>query len=77
MDRSLKLKKLEKARRHIAQGGETISRQRKLIAKLEATGYDTAMARHLLASFEGLQAMSVSEVDRLERELRTKVTMLK
>jgi hypothetical protein len=70
MDQSLKLKELEKARRHVAKGDETISRQRKSVAELEAGGYDTTVARQLLASSESIQAIAVSEVERLQKELK-------
>jgi hypothetical protein len=40
-----------------------------LIADLEAYGYDTTVARHLLTSFRLLQLQHVDHRDRIFREL--------
>jgi hypothetical protein len=56
---------LAEAERQIADGERLLARQRKLVAERERDGDDTARARNLLAQFEGLLAMHVSERDRL------------
>ena len=72
MDQSPKSKHLEQARRHVAEGEKTISRQRKIIAELEGIGRDTTVARQLLETFEITQAMNVREAEQLEKELQPK-----
>ena len=56
MDQSVKLKELEQARRRVVEGEKTLSRQREVVAKLEAKGYDATVARQLFASIERIQA---------------------
>jgi hypothetical protein len=77
MDKSLKLKELILARAHVAKGEKTLSRQRKVVVELEAGGHNTTVARQLLVSFESIQAMSISEVERLQKELQPKLTIVK
>ena len=77
MDKSLKLKGLKLARAHVAKGEKTLSRQRKVVAELEAGGHDTTVARQLLVSFESIQAMSIGEVERMQKELQPELTIVK
>ena len=67
MDQSLKLKELEQARRRVVEAEKTLSRQREVVAKLEAKGFDATMARQMVQSFERIQAMNVNAVERLQK----------
>lgn len=69
MDREMVERHLGQARRHVEEGKRHITGQRELLARLERDGHDTTEAAKLLASFEDLQRMHVTDRDRLEREL--------
>jgi hypothetical protein len=69
MDRAMHQRHLVEAEQHIATGDRHIARQVQLIADLEAYGYDTMVARHLLTSFRLLQLQHVDHRDRIFREL--------
>ncbi|MFZ5672597.1 MAG: hypothetical protein ACOZAM_06495 [Pseudomonadota bacterium] len=60
---------LAQAERHVAEGRKHIARQVDIIINLENLGHDTATARSLLANFEAIQQMHISDRDRLKREL--------
>ena len=72
MDQSVKLKELEQARRRVVEGEKTLSRQREVVAKLEAKGYDATVARQMVQSFEKIQAINVNAVERLRKEMQIK-----
>ncbi len=63
------LKRLARARRHIAMGEENIARLQDIIGRLERGGHDSSVANELLARFERLQELQVADRDRLERLL--------
>ena len=69
MDRRMLMDHLALAEQHVEQGKEHIDRQTALIAKLECNGYDSALARKLLGTFQDLQALHTGDRDRLHREL--------
>jgi hypothetical protein len=61
---------LQQAREHVARGASTITRQRKLVEKLEGDGSGyVGGAQKLLRQFEELQALHVADRDRLEKDL--------
>jgi hypothetical protein len=66
------LKDLKQARRAVTEGEKTLLRQREVVAKLEAKGYDATVARQMVQSFEKIQAMDVNAVDRLRKEMQIK-----
>jgi hypothetical protein len=69
---SVKLKELEQARRRAVEGEKTLSRQREVVAKLEAKGFDATVARQMVQSFEKIQAINVNAVERLRKEMQIK-----
>jgi hypothetical protein len=69
MDRQILLEHLAQAERHIEAGARIVRRQRELIAELQRDGHDAKEARRLLKQFEDVQAMHLTEHDRLIKEL--------
>ena len=59
------------ANRHVAGGNRIVINQRQLVDQLAADGHDTRDARALLARFEDLLALYLSDRDRLMHELRS------
>jgi hypothetical protein len=57
--------------RHIASGNRVVTRQRQLIDELKADGHDTREALALLARFEDMLALHLSDRDRLIDELKS------
>lgn len=68
-DRAIIEQHLAMAEGHVAKAGELVERQRSLVADLERDGHDTTEARRLLAEFQEIEAMHISDRDRLRREL--------
>jgi hypothetical protein len=62
---------LAMANRHLASGNLVVTRQRQLIAKLEADSHDTREALALLARFEDLLAQHLAHRDSLVDELKS------
>jgi len=62
---------LAMADRHVASGNLVVTRQRQLIAKLEADSHDTREALALLARFEDLLAQHLAHRDNLADELKS------
>ena len=69
MDHATIADHLAQAERHVVAGERTLAHQRGLVAELERDGHDTSQARALLVQFEELQALHISNRDRLRREL--------
>jgi hypothetical protein len=69
MDKTTILRLLDEAQNHIAQGERAIRRQREVVAELRRDGHNTARARALLAEFEQIQRVNVSERELLIRQL--------
>lgn len=69
MNRAMLESHLELAKKHIALGLGHLARQRAIVAKFEAEGLDSSMARELLAQFEDAQAAHVADRDRILKEL--------
>jgi cell division protein FtsX len=71
MDRRTLEEHLAQAERHVALGARHLVRQRVIVADLERDGHvaAAATARDLLRQFEDVQALHVSDRDRLRREL--------
>jgi len=57
------------AEQHVALGREQLARQSRIIAELERDGHDSATARTLLATFEGVQETLEAESTRLAKAL--------
>jgi isochorismate hydrolase len=72
MDRSMQLRHLEEAERHVAQGVRHITEQEVRIADLAREGHDTKEARKLLDNFYGTQALHIQHRDRIQKELEHK-----
>jgi len=51
-------------RRHLELGARHILRQREIIAELRAKGHETDLAERLLKTFEALQALRESDLQR-------------
>ncbi len=60
---------LAQAERHVEQGYAIIARQREIVAALERGGHNAREAIELLADFEDIQKMHVSDRDRLRKAL--------
>lgn len=60
---------LRLAEQHIAEGERHIARQREIVAQTVRGGHDSKESRDLLALFEQMQALHVTDRDRLLREL--------
>jgi hypothetical protein len=69
MDRTMHLRRLEEAERHVAHGAHNIIDEEKRIAKMDHDGQDTAYARSLLVVFKSLHQQHVEHRDRIVRAL--------
>jgi hypothetical protein len=69
MDKAMIRDHLALAEEHVALGLTHIAKQHEIIADLERTGGDTAMALEVLKTFESMQAAHVADRDRLAKEL--------
>jgi hypothetical protein len=69
MNRAILLEHLTLAKEHIEIGSRAIGKQQEIIAKLQAHGHNTFVARKMLKSFEDTQAMHLAERDRIQDEL--------
>ncbi len=57
------------AESHIAQGEQTVARQRQIVGELERDGHDARTARELLIQFEEILRTHFADRDRLRHEL--------
>ena len=71
MDRTVLLRRLGEAERHLAAYEHVVARQRHVIDTIARGGHDTAEAAALLREFQGIQATHVADRDRLRVELMT------
>ena len=71
MDRTVLLRRLVEAERHLAAYEQVVTRQRHVIDTIARGGHDTAEASALLREFQGIQATHVTDRDRLRVELMT------
>ena len=69
MDRAFFEHALLLALRHIEIGHRNVARQREIVAELGRDGYDTTLARDLLANFEELQLIHIADRDRVLQKL--------
>lgn len=69
MERAVVMQRLAQAERHAADGEKHVARQRDLVAEIGRDGHDTELALMLLIRFEELQALNISDRDRLRAEL--------
>ncbi len=69
IDRDLLQDQLAQVERRIAQSERTIARQRDEIARAELIGFEMRTARELLAQFEQLLQLQITDRDRLVTKL--------
>jgi hypothetical protein len=69
MDRSMHLRHLEQAERHVWRGEQNILDQEQHIQSLERRGQDTALAREVLDTFVCTQTLFLAHRDQVLREL--------
>ena len=69
MDREMLEQHLLHAEALVAQGDRRVTKQRRLVARLERDGQDTSEARTLLAELEESRKLHVADRDRLLRDL--------
>jgi len=69
MDREMLEQHLLHAEARVAQGDRRVTKQRRLVARLERDGQDTSEARTLLAELEESRKLHVADRDRLLRDL--------
>lgn len=62
---------LEQSRRHAADGERHLASQRIIVAELEASGRDAAIAKRLLATLEESQELHNEHIQRLLDWLET------
>ena len=68
--RAAMMEHILQAEHHVMLGERHIERQREIVAKLEKTDpQEASRARALLAQFEELQVMHITDRDRLRNEL--------
>jgi hypothetical protein len=68
-DRRMWEEHLALAEAHIAQGEQTVARQRRIVEDLERDGHDARTARELLIQFEEVLRTHLADRDRLRHEL--------
>ena len=71
MDRTVLLRRLVEAERHLAAYEQVVARQRHVIDTIARGGHDTTEASALLLEFLGLHATHLAHLDRLRAELMT------
>jgi len=71
MDRTVLLRRLVEAERHLAAYEQVVARQRHVIDRIARGGHDTTEASALLREFQGIQTTHVADRDRLRVELMT------
>ena len=69
MNRSMQLRQLAEAERHISRGEQHISSQELRITDLDRRGQDSTLARALLETFLLVQAQHIAHRDHILREL--------
>ena len=68
MDRTVLLRRLGEAERHLAAYEHVVARQRHVIDTIARGGHDTAQATALLREFQGIHAMHLADRNRLRVE---------
>jgi hypothetical protein len=71
VDRTVLLRRLLGAERHLAAYEQVVARQRRVIDTIARGGHDTAEAFALVREFQGIQATHAADRDRLRVELMT------
>lgn len=69
MDRSMQLRHLAQAERHIDIGNKCIAQQEERVASLELYWRDAALSRAVLDSFRALQEMHIAHRELILKEL--------
>ena len=68
MDRTVLLRRLVEAERHLAAYKHVVARQRHVIDTIAWGGHDTAQATAMLREFRGIRATHVADRNRLRVE---------
>jgi hypothetical protein len=71
MNRDLLEKVLAEAEHRVAMAERHLAYQLEFVARLERDGRDPSQAMHLLQEFEELQALHMTDRDRLRKILRS------
>jgi hypothetical protein len=69
MDRGMLVRHLAQAEQHVAEGGDHIARQRRIIDELASSNHDLKAAQELLVLFENMQTSHLADRDGLRAEL--------
>jgi hypothetical protein len=73
VDREKTLKQLARVMNQVAEGEETVARNRKTVAELERDGQDVSLATKMLKYLEHAQSINRAEQQRLEKMLGEKI----
>jgi hypothetical protein len=73
IDREKILKQLARVMNQVAEGKETVARNRKAVAELIRDGQDESLALKMLKYAEHMQSTNLAEQQRLEKMLGDKV----
>ena len=69
-------RRLAQAEARVTQGYHHVARQREIVSELQRKGRDTRLARTWLTQFEELQAIYVSDRNRLLREISSRAAVV-
>jgi hypothetical protein len=69
MDRAMLERHLKQAKEHVALGRKSVLRQFEIIAELERDGHDATTARALLTTYQSIQEVQESDLDRIKKDL--------
>jgi hypothetical protein len=73
IERDKILKQLARVMNQVAESGETVARNRKVVAELERDGQDVGLATKMLKYLEHVQSINLTEQRRLEKMLGEKI----
>ena len=73
IERDKILKQLARVMNQVAESGETVARNRKVVAELERDGQDVGLATKMLKYLEHVQSINLAEQRRLEKMLGEKI----
>ena len=73
IERDKILKQLARVMNQVAESGETVARNRKVVAELERDGQDVSLATKMLKYLEHVQSINLAEQRRLEKMLGEKI----
>jgi hypothetical protein len=73
IERDKILSQLARVMNQVAESGETVARNRKVVAELERDGQDVSLATKMLKYLEHVQSINLTEQRRLEKMLSEKI----